>query len=200
MLSDDELRGLAVDAGASDALAIPAENVVVDNVVALRCQYGCAEYGRWLTCPPHSPDPEKTRQVLSEYRRCLLVALDVPSDPQLQMDEEDEANPDEALTSTTTDVPVFRGMGRKLFKLVAEVERRLFLAGHYRAFGFAAGHCPFCKECNLARPCRFPSLSRPSMEASGIDVFSTLRNSGWANRVLTDPKESFRIYALVLVD
>ena len=41
---------------------------------------------------------------------------------------------------------------------------------------------------------------RPSMEACGIDVFATVRAAGWEIEVVRDHDDSYRFFALVLVD
>ncbi|MCX7049887.1 MAG: DUF2284 domain-containing protein [Candidatus Sumerlaeota bacterium] len=63
----------AVATGAKDAKLISTTSIVTAQWVRLKCQYGCGGYGQCLTCPPYSPPPEKTAQVLCEYKKALLV-------------------------------------------------------------------------------------------------------------------------------
>ena len=63
----------ALAAGAADAKLISADTVVTAQWVRLKCQFGCSGFGQFLTCPPYSPTPEKTAQVLREYQTALLV-------------------------------------------------------------------------------------------------------------------------------
>lgn len=63
----------AKELGAHDAKIIGPHEVYCAEWVRLKCQYGCAGYGRTLTCPPHSPTPEQTRRVLDAYSHLLLV-------------------------------------------------------------------------------------------------------------------------------
>ncbi len=58
--------------------------------------------------------------------------------------------------------------------IVCEMERRIFLAGYYKAFGFGNGPCRLCGTCNLKR-CTRTDQARPGMEACGIDVYATAR-------------------------
>jgi predicted metal-binding protein len=168
----------AVELGADAAQIIPADQVVVADWVRLKCQYGCKAYGSRLTCPPHSPPPEVTRQVLRHYRQALLLRME-------------------------------RGGGgwkaetrqrRQMSEVVAALERELFLAGHYRAWGMGAGSCRLCAECDLSAPCRFPSQARPSMEACGIDVYATVRQIGWEIEVVQTPESPFCLFGLVLME
>ncbi len=58
------------------------------------------------------------------------------------------------------------------------LERRAFLAGHPRALVFGAGPCPLCPACPTDGKCVRPEKARPSMEAAGIDVYTTARRAG----------------------
>jgi len=145
----------AVELGANAAQIIRPDQVVVAEWVRLKCQYGCGGYGMCLTCPPYSPTPEVTRDMLRHYRQALLLRVEGTG-----LEEEDRQR-------------------RRLAEVVASLERELFLAGHYRVWAMGAGPCPFCEECDLADPCRLPRKARPSMEGCGIDVYTTVRQAGW---------------------
>lgn len=83
--------------------------------------------------------------------------------------------------------------------LVVALEREIFLAGHYKAFAFGAGPCRLCRSCELDG-CRHPEEARPSMEASGIDVFATARANGFPIQVVREAGDAEHYYGLVLVD
>ena len=55
--------------------------------------------------------------------------------------------------------------------------------------------------CDLTRPCPFPEVARPAMEAVGIDVVRTLRNAGWEIRfpATSYPEDVVFYTGLVLV-
>ncbi len=63
----------AVELGAIDAKVIPADTVVTAAWVRIKCQFGCGGYGQCLTCPPRSPAPEKTAEILRCYRKAILL-------------------------------------------------------------------------------------------------------------------------------
>jgi predicted metal-binding protein len=85
--------------------------------------------------------------------------------------------------------------------IVAELEREIFLLGYWKAFGLGAGPCYFCKECNLKEKwCRHSDRARPSMEACGIDVFSTVKKVGFPIEVVRTTRQCPNYYGLVLVD
>ena len=68
-------------------------------------------------------------------------------------------------------------------KAMATIEREVFLMDYFKAISFGAGPCRLCKECDLSE-CKVPKLARPSMEACGIDVYSTARNNSFPINVL----------------
>ncbi len=159
----------AVGMGAAGARVVPAASVVTAQWVRLKCQYGCGGFGRRLTCPPHSPTPDQTRRVLDEYRYGLLV----------------HSPGDQKWTSVK--------------QLVADLEREIFLAGHYKAFGFGSGPCNLCETCPLEY-CLQPDRARPAMEACGIDVYATVRANGFPISVVTDYQCPQDYYGLVMIE
>jgi len=168
----------ALELGADAAQMIPTDQVVVADWVRLKCQYGCGAYGSRLTCPPHSPPPEVTRQVLSHYRQALLLRME----------------------RTGGGWKGETRQRRQMSEVVADLERELFLAGYHRAWGMGAGPCLLCAECDPSGSCRFPSQARPSMEACGIDVYTTVRQSGWEIEVVQTMESPFRLFGLVLME
>jgi predicted metal-binding protein len=151
--------------GAEDAKIISTESVITAEWVRLKCQFGCGGYGTCLTCPPHSPTPEQTRNALSSYTHAVLV----------------------------------HGRDyRQLRDIVATLESDIFLDGYYKAFSMGAGPCELCNECPTQ--CRQPYRARPSMEACGIDVYSTVRNNGLFIEVVKDPDCECNYYGIVLIE
>lgn len=63
----------ACELGVTDAKIVPADSVVTAAWVRLKCQFGCDGYNRRLSCPPYTPTPQQTREVIACYRRALLV-------------------------------------------------------------------------------------------------------------------------------
>lgn len=79
---------LAVTLGAVDAKVVAADQVVVKNWVRWKCRYGCDSYGTSLMCPPHSPTPEDTRDLLAEYTSALLFRFHSDTPKRLAADLE----------------------------------------------------------------------------------------------------------------
>jgi predicted metal-binding protein len=161
-----EILSALREEGASEVRLIAVNKIVVDERVRLKCQIPlCDTYGRNLMCPPHLPSVEDFRRALRRYSRAILIqvsaVIPVQSGGKLSDD-------------------VF-GPAKKLHELVNRGEKMAFEGGLHFATGLIGGCCRLCDECVAGlgeTKCRFPFKARPSMEAMGIDVFSTLRRAG----------------------
>src|SRR4030042_4186056 len=69
----DFLRKRAIELGAADAKVIPADKIVVENRVVLKCKVGCTNYGKTLACPPYTPTADEFRKIVSEYSYALFM-------------------------------------------------------------------------------------------------------------------------------
>ncbi len=190
---DGELRKMAREGGASDIQFIKPSKVVTARWVRLKCQYGCKNYGTRYTCPPNSPTPAETRQVLDEYTKAYLIKYK----GFLGYDEYPPKNLDKAMTDLSLHV----------CKAAFDMERHAFLSGYYKAFSYGAHRCRLCDICDLMeerRGCRYPLQARPSLESAGIDVFKTAENAGLGTGVVHDKNilkpEELPTFTLLLVE
>ena len=155
---------------------IDPKHVVTAEWVRLKCQYGCRGYGRYLTCPPYSPTPAYTQKMLEDYSKALIIVYDIPSGNRE------------------------RTRRKKLRRDVAKLERDMFLDGYYKALGMTCGPCNLCRECTLSYPCKYEDIARPSMEACGIDVYTTLANVGYELKVVRSYEEGCKFCSLLLIE
>jgi predicted metal-binding protein len=176
--SDEELAAdsarycsLAVELGASDAKTVAADEVPIDDRVALKCRVPkCFGYGTCANCPPHSMTPDETRRIASQYRTAVVMKLDVPSGVIVR-DRETIKQRVEAY--------------KLIFDMVSRIESEAFYDGYYLSTGFAAGSCKstFCYnvDCTVlhGEKCRLALRARPSMEAVGIDCYRLAVEQGW---------------------
>lgn len=166
----------ALSSGMSRARIIDTKNIFVANWVRLKCQYGCGGYGKRLSCPPYSPTPEYTRRMIGEYKAAMLMQIE-------------KIRP-----------AIETRMSRKLKRVVASLEREVFLDGYYKAFGMTSGPCRMCGKCNTSKPCKFPYEARPAMEACGIDVYMTARANGFELEVVKTEDSCCTYNALLLIE
>ncbi len=82
--------------------------------------------------------------------------------------------------------------------IVSAMEREFFLDRYHRAYGMGAGPCHLCEKCS--KFCRHADKARPSMEASGIDVYSTVRANGFPIEVVKTITSEVNYYGVVLIE
>lgn len=186
------------DRGATNAKIIPSKDIVVDRRVRLKCMVPiCENFGKHLLCPPNLMSVEEFQDVLSLYKRALLIQL------ESEVDSTDKSKKPlgkdlikEMKRRTSTD-----GCELRLNEIVNLAEAAAFKEGCYLAAGFIGSECLLCQECvsqKGTRPCRHPFEARPSMQAMGIDVIKTCEKAGIP--VKLSSKEKVRWTGLVLLD
>jgi predicted metal-binding protein len=162
--------------GADKVKLIHPQKVVVGNWVRLKCQFGCDAYRTRYTCPPYSPTPAYTRQMLKEYKTAIFFTY-----TYLATRERKER--------------------QYIRRTIAKLEREMFLDGYYKAFALGAGPCNLCpNKCDFKKGCLHTELARPSMEACGIDVYKTAKNAGVTVKVVKDLNASPTYCCLMLVE
>ena len=77
-------------------------------------------------------------------------------------------------------------------------DQTIFLDGYYKAFAMGAGPCQLCTKCG--KLCRHAEKARPSMEACGVDVYSTVRANGFPIEVLKTNSCAGNYYGVVLIE
>jgi predicted metal-binding protein len=82
--------------------------------------------------------------------------------------------------------------------IASTIEREMFLDGYFKAFGMGAGPCYLCDAC--AKFCRHSDKARPSLEACGIDVFTTVRSNGFFIKTLQTQNCKGNYYGIVLIE
>jgi predicted metal-binding protein len=71
-MSGQEIIKAAIRLGAKDAKIINPGKVVTGHWVRWKCSYGCSAYQTNLMCPPYTPTPALTREMLSQYKRAVF--------------------------------------------------------------------------------------------------------------------------------
>lgn len=163
-----DMTRLALALGASQAAAIAADDICIQEELAAMCSAGhCERYGLSASCPPHVAGPNGLRSLLRKYRHALVFKIDVPM---------------EVLLSDQR-----REIFMLLHEIAARVEIQAIGQGYKEAMGFAGGSCKelFCRDhlrCRVlstGENCRNPDLARPSMSGFGINVKKMLAAAGW---------------------
>jgi predicted metal-binding protein len=179
MTDGQALEALFVKHGYTDFRWIDPKEIVVAQWVRMKCMFGCGEFGRNASCPPHVPSVPECRQFFEGYMRAAVFhfakTVDAPEDRHEWT----------------------RGVNAGLVAL----ERAVFLAGYEKAFLLAMDSCGLCEECaGVREECKVPRSARPTPEAMGVDVFSTVRRIGYPLEVLTDYRQAMNRYAFLLIE
>jgi predicted metal-binding protein len=176
----NSLIQLALEAGATRAKGIRANQVMVDKRVPLKCMVPrCRSYGCSLTCPPHAMPVKEFIEILTQYSRALVV--------QVESDQNSLDLSEGSLGLSFDDfykaqMKYFLPFRLKLLEVIERVEAAAFKQGSTFAAGFASGSCPLCGDECLGISdgrCRHPFRARPSMEAVGMDIIKTAAQAGF---------------------
>ena len=178
----DRLLAKSRKYGLNEVVPFGVEKILVAEWVHLKCRYGCAKYNTNWCCPPATPNPDKVRKILDEYRLALLLVGSAKC-PDFYRNNKRK-----------------RAMQVRCWKGTVSLERMLFLAGYYKAFSLVGECCALCETCAYPDDCRFPQEKRPSVESFSIDVIGTLRNVGINPTVAENADDVFSYYAIILLE
>jgi len=191
--------------GAADAKIIPANKVVIEDRVVLKCKVGCTNYGKTLVCPPYTPTAEEFRKIVSEYGYVMFMKFKSSAEADSEVLKNllvAETDPT-VLQSVKEKVAGFwqtwKGEKRKMLQTVVDLEKAAMNKGYPLSIGFISGHCQLCEKCNTqTRMCAHPNLARYSEDAVGVNVQKTAQNAGIS---VTFPFEKNpESFALLLID
>jgi predicted metal-binding protein len=178
------LTKLALESGAADAKIIPANQVVIEDRVVLKCK-SCNHYGETLACPPYTPTAEQFRKIVSEYSYAMFMKfttsascgpevypylMTYQTNPSLSQDIKDKA---------AKFWQEWKDSKHKMLVSVVDLEKAAMKQGYSLAMAFISGHCQLCEKCNTeSQICRHPELMRISEDAIGLNVKKTAANAG----------------------
>jgi predicted metal-binding protein len=164
---------MALEKEVTDAVVIDTSKVFTEPWVRMKCQFGCAMFGKRLCCPPRTPTPEEMRRILDSYKYGILLHRHIHKGYKHIND---------------------------FSEIIVDLERNVFLDGYYKAWAVGSGPCTRCKECNITGTCLHPEKARPSMESCGIDIYKTARENGLPIQVVKNHSQDRDIYGLILVE
>ncbi len=174
----------ALSLGAIQAKVLPAQQLVVERRVTLKCRFGCPDYGRSYSCPPHAPTVEAFRETLREYGHALLVAfpsaatLAEAEGRSLQRTRYGDGDA-EARERVAGFYRQFEESKAAAFAALLELESEAFNRGEPLALALRPGRCTLCPTCEAEadRPCQHPTRLRFSPEAAGVNLAETCRRA-----------------------
>lgn len=179
MIDRNKMEEVFQDFGYTDFKWIDPGKIVVSQWVRWKCIYGCGEYGKTATCPPNVPSVSECRDFFQDYKEAVVFHIGKKfKKPEDRFDWTREIN----------------------LKLL-ELERKIFISGHQKAFLLFMDSCNICESCpGKKEKCKEPRLARPTPEAMAMDVFSTVREIGYPIQVLSDYSQKVNRYAFLFIE
>lgn len=173
------LERLFAKHGFDDFKWFDPKEIVVAQWVRMKCLFGCLEYGKTGTCPPHTPSVAECERFFREYKTAAIFHF-----------VKSVARPEDR-----------HDWSRELNLRLSKLEREVFLGGHVRAFLLFMDSCTICKKCSGSRAdCKEPHTARPTPEAMAVDVYSTVLRAGYPIEVLPDYDRAMNRYAFLLIE
>jgi len=174
-----DLESLFRDRGFTDFRWIDPQTIVFAQWVRMKCIYGCGSYGELATCPPNTPPVKECERFVREYTKCAVFHFEKKVEDPI----------DRHLWT--------KGVNQDLYGM----ELDLFKSGYVKAFLLPMDTCELCSDCAGNREdCRHPEQARPTPDALGIDVYSTVRSIGYPIQVLSDYDQTMNRYAFLLIE
>ena len=165
--------------GYEDFKWMDPRGIVVAQWARMKCMFGCKNYGKCGTCPPNVPPVAESQAFFKGYRRGAVFHFSKGVD-----------RPEDRFAWT-----------RKVNSKLLELEREVFLSGYYKAFLLFMDSCNLCASCSGDREqCKNPKLSRPTPESMAVDVFETVRKTGYPIDVLREYSQDMNRYAFLMID
>ncbi len=175
----DKVDAIIQKQGYDDYKWIDPAEIIVSQWVRMKCMYGCNEYGQTATCPPNVPTIEECERFFKEYRSVVIIHF-----------EKEVEKPEDRFAWT-----------RKINLKLLELEKEIFCSGFEKVFLLFMDSCNICKTCQERKEdCVESKMSRPTPEALGIDVYSTVRKAGYPIQVLSEYSQKMNRYAFLRIE
>jgi len=175
----EDLEELFKKHGFTDFKWIDPEKIVVSQWVRMKCIFGCGDYSKNASCPPNVPTVAECERFFREYNDAVIFhfekRVDRPEDRHV--------------------------WSKKVNSDLLKLEREVFISGYERVFLLFMDSCYLCSDCSGEREkCKDLKSSRPSVEAMGVDVYTTVREVGYPIHVLSDYSQTMNRYAFLMIE
>ena len=177
-MDKENVENVFRESGFGDFRWLSGVDVVVADWVRVKCMFGCGAYGKSGCCPPNVPSVAECRAFFENYSNVAVFRV-----------TKQVAKPEDRF-----------GWSREVNRKLLDVEKAVFLAGYHKAFLLFMDNCSLCADCPGERAkCVNPRLSRPTVEAMAVDVYTTVRQIGYPIQVLSDYTQAMNRYAMLLI-
>jgi predicted metal-binding protein len=191
----DFLKKIALEMGAAEAKIIPADKVVVEDRILLKCKVGCSNYGKTLACPPYAPTPEEFRKIVKDSK----ATADQEVAKYLSKSMSDPTIPHDIKEKLQHFWDTWKADKLQMLSTVIAIEKAALNKGYPLAVGLVSGECQLCEKCTLDKAtCVHPTKARYSEDGVGVNVKATAKNAGIQAKFPFDKNPAS--FALVLID
>lgn len=91
------------------------------------------------------------------------------------------------------------GSDANVQEIVVRLENSFKQKGYHKAFALGAQPCDLCDPCTVSTFCQHPEKARPTLQACGIDVKSTVGRNGWTDLAQQEPCSDTHTIGMVLL-
>ena len=157
----EQLLTLALEAGATKAVMIPVESIIMSPVFRDICKGNqCGKYGKCWVCPPELPDVQTVMDAIRSHSSALWYQTVSPIEDSFDIEGMIEAGDNHVMVS------------QRLQQTAKAVLPEGFLH-------LTCGGCHLCPTCAKAEglPCRMPDKALPSLEGYCVDVYNTTKDT-----------------------
>ena len=159
---NNKLIETALNCGAFKATILPAAEIKTGREFRDICKSNqCGNYGRCWTCPPDCGDIDVLMAKLKEYDSVLLYQTVGELEDSFDIEGMEDAH-------------------KKHLKVTMAIGDEVKTLLDVPYLQLSAGACGICEVCakRTGEPCRFPDKALTSLEACGINVYETVKNTG----------------------
>ena len=158
----ESLTQTILSLGADRAAVISTSEVATDPIFRSLCEANsCGMYGRCWMCPPYVGEIGELMAQVGTYDYVLVYQQVSPLEDSFDVEGMQEAR-------------------ERLNRLVRELRKQEKSFPFSKSLLLGAGACGICPTCakRQEKPCRFPELAMPSLEAYGINVSLLAKSAG----------------------
>ena len=152
MNKDDNVHKIIVSENLYPIMKDKVEHLYISSRPLYMCRFGCPEYSKYPSCPPHTGTFNEKLSFWHAYQLFILVTTE------------------DSFTSSS-----FMEYKRHFQRKLISVERKLRASGLWYAFALFPGSCSLCKLCEMPNRCLRPQDVRPALCGMGVEIIKYMR-------------------------
>ena len=172
----EKYRKTDIELGSAASKIMTTDKILIDERVRAKCFLpACGSLGKNACCPPHAPDLNFVRKVVKNFQSAIFYTIKVASS--------------ESAGKEFRRKKLGIKAAMKNWEIAGKICGKAFYDGYPLAMGFAGGpYEPYL--CNgsvcdflAGKGCKSLTLSRPSMDALGMNAFTMDGGEPWVENL-----------------